>query len=142
MAFVVIYSLATRSLNEVEEVWGLGLTALGLLLSFVSSGRTALFGRVPFISTGAGRPAFFTDPSVSHGDTVEAELAAAGTGAPLDPGTGPEQTTVTDYSTVIDDSTVTIDDSTVTDSTAADGSDRDELWKKRSIDGRNRLRGA
>jgi len=55
MAFVVIYSLATGSLNGVEEIWGLGLTVLGLVLSFVSSGRTALFGRVPFISTGAGR---------------------------------------------------------------------------------------
>jgi amino acid transporter len=85
MAFVVIYSVATGSLNGVEEIWGLGLALLGLVLSFVSSGRTLLFARVPFVSTGAGRPAFFSDPSVSHGDTVEAELAAVGTGAPLDP---------------------------------------------------------
>jgi amino acid transporter len=67
MAFVIIYSLASGSLNGVEEVWGLGLTVLGLILSFISS-------RV-------GRARFYSDPSVSHGDTVEAELAAAGSAA-------------------------------------------------------------
>ena len=121
MAFVVIYSIATGSLNGVEETWGLGLTLLGLVLSFVSSGRTALFGRVPFISTGAGRPAFFTDPSVSHGDTVEAELAAAGTGAPLDP----TDSTVADSTlpdSTLPDST-NVDDPTVADPGTADGSD-------------------
>ena len=61
MAFVVIYSVATGSLNGVEEFWGLGLALLGLVLSFISS-------RV-------GRARFYSDPSVSHGDTVEAELA-------------------------------------------------------------------
>lgn len=63
MAFVVIYSLATGSLNGVEEIWGLGLTVLGLVLSFISARR--------------GRAPFYTDPSVSHGDTAEAELDAA-----------------------------------------------------------------
>lgn len=62
----------------------------------------------------------------SHGDTVEAELAAVGTGAPLDPATGPGQPTVTGDSTVIDNGTVTIDNNSVTDPTTADGSDRDE----------------
>jgi hypothetical protein len=68
----------------------------------------------------------------SHGDTVEAELAAVGTGAPLDAVTGPGQPTATDDSTVInksaviDNSTVTIDNNSVTDPTTADGSDRDE----------------
>jgi hypothetical protein len=67
MAFVVIYSLATGSLNGVEESWGLGLALLGVILSFVSS-RT-------------GKAQFYSDPSVSHGDTVEAELATATEGA-------------------------------------------------------------
>ena len=63
MAFVVIYSVVTGSLNGVEEFWGLGLALLGLALSFISS-------RV-------GKASFYSDPSVSHGDTVEAELAGA-----------------------------------------------------------------
>lgn len=67
MAFVVIYSVATGSLNGVEEVWGLGLALLGLVLSFISSR--------------AGKARFYSDPSVSHGDTVEAELAGAEVGA-------------------------------------------------------------
>ena len=71
MAFVVIYSLATGSLNGIEEFRGLGLALLGLVLSFISS-------RV-------GRARFYCDPSVSHGDTVEAELAEAGAG-PADEG--------------------------------------------------------
>jgi hypothetical protein len=62
----------------------------------------------------------------SHGDTVEAELAAVGTGAPPDPVTGPGQPTVTGDSTVIDDSIVTIDNNSVSDPTTANGSDRDE----------------
>jgi hypothetical protein len=67
MAFVVIYSVVTGSLNGVEEVWGLGLALLGLILSSISS-------RV-------GKAPFYSDPSVSHGDTVEAELAGAEAGA-------------------------------------------------------------
>lgn len=79
---------------------------------------------------------------------MEAELAAAGTGSPLDPAPEVDPATVTDRGTVtgnstfIDNSTVTIDSSTVTDPTTADGSDRDELWKKPSAYGRNGLRGA
>ena len=63
MAFVVIYSLATGSLNGVEEIWGLGLALLGVILSFISAKR--------------GKAPFYTDPSVSHGDTADAELDAA-----------------------------------------------------------------
>jgi hypothetical protein len=48
-------------------VWGLGLALLGLALSFISS-RT-------------GKASFYSDPSVSHGDTVEAELAGVEAGA-------------------------------------------------------------
>jgi amino acid transporter len=61
MGFVIVYSLATGSLNGVEITFGFGLALLGLILSFVSA-------RV----TGA---AFYRDPTVSHGDTVEADLA-------------------------------------------------------------------
>jgi len=70
------------SLNGVEEVWGLGLALLGLVLSFISS-------RV-------GRARFYSDPSVSHGDTVEEELAGAvavaeaGAGAESDSGVADE----------------------------------------------------
>lgn len=63
MAFVVVYSLATGSLNGVEEIWGLGLALLGVILSFISAKR--------------GKAPFYTDPSVSHGDTADAELDAA-----------------------------------------------------------------
>jgi amino acid transporter len=76
MAFVVIYSVVTGSLNGVEEFWGLGLALLGLVLSFISS-------RV-------GKARFYSDPSVSHGDTVEAELAGAGAGAAAAGGAGAE----------------------------------------------------
>jgi hypothetical protein len=131
MAFVVIYSVATGSLNGVEEVWGLGLTLLGLVLSFISSGRTVLFARVPFISTGGGRPAFFSDPSASHGDTVEAELAAAGTGAPLDPTAAPDPDTAAGPDPAVPDPSAldpsaldsTAPDSAAPDPTIADGSD-------------------
>jgi amino acid transporter len=61
MAFVVIYSLAAGSLNGVEEIWGLGLAVVGVILSIVSAKK--------------GKASFYTDPSVSHGDTVEADLA-------------------------------------------------------------------
>ncbi len=61
MAFVIIYELATHALNGVEMAFGFGFAALGLVLSFVSRS--------------VGRAQFYFDPSVSHGDTVEAELA-------------------------------------------------------------------
>ena len=60
MAFVIIYELATDALNGVELGFGFGFAAFGLVLSFVSS-------RV-------GKARFYSDPTVSHGDTVEAEL--------------------------------------------------------------------
>ena len=63
MAFVIIYSLATDSLNGVEIVFGFGAALVGLVLSFISQ-------RV-------GKSAFYTEPTVSHGDTVEAELAGS-----------------------------------------------------------------
>lgn len=62
MAFVIIYELATDALNGVELGFGFGFAAFGLVLSFVSS-------RV-------GKARFYSDPTVSHGDTVEAELGA------------------------------------------------------------------
>jgi hypothetical protein len=61
MAFVIIYSLATGSLNGVEIAFGFGLALVGLALSFVAQR--------------AGRSSFYTDPAASHGDRVEADLA-------------------------------------------------------------------
>ncbi len=61
MAFVIIYELATHALNGVEMAFGFGFAALGLVLSFISKA--------------VGRASFYFDPTVSHGDTVEAELA-------------------------------------------------------------------
>ena len=64
MAFVIIYSLATGSLNAVEIVFGFGLALVGLVLSFVAER--------------AGHSPFYTDPATSHGDLVEDELAGPG----------------------------------------------------------------
>jgi amino acid transporter len=61
MAFVIIYSLASGSLNGIEMVFGFGLAIVGLILSFVAQ-RT-------------GKSSFYTDPTTSHGDLVEQELA-------------------------------------------------------------------
>jgi len=61
MAFVIIYSLATGSLNGIEIVFGFGLAALGLVLSAISKH--------------VGKSRFYTDPMVSHGDTIDEELA-------------------------------------------------------------------
>jgi len=60
MAFVVIYSLATGVLTFTNIVFGFGLAILGLILSFVSKG--------------VGHAKFYTDPSVSFGDQVDAAL--------------------------------------------------------------------
>jgi len=60
MAFVVIYSLASGSLNGVEISFGVGLSLLGLVLSVISA------------KTGHAR--YYTDPRSSYGDHVEAEL--------------------------------------------------------------------
>lgn len=63
MAFVIIYSLATDSLNGVEIAFGFGAALIGLILSFISQ-------RV-------GKSPFYSEPTASHGDTVEAELAGS-----------------------------------------------------------------
>jgi amino acid transporter len=63
MAFVIIYSLATDSLNGVEIAFGFGLAVFGLVLSVIAQ-------RV-------GKSRFYSDPMSSHGDTVEAELAGS-----------------------------------------------------------------
>ncbi len=63
MAFVIIYELATNALNGVEIGFGFGFAAFGLVLSFISS-------RV-------GKARFYSDPTVSHGDGIESELAAS-----------------------------------------------------------------
>ncbi len=61
MLFVIVYELATNALNGVEIAFGFGTAALGLVLSLISS-------RV-------GRGTFYTDPTTSHGETAELELA-------------------------------------------------------------------
>ncbi len=61
MAFVIIYTLAKGLLNGVQIGFGFGLAAVGLLLSFVAQ-------RV-------GKSTFYSDPTTSHGDRVEEELA-------------------------------------------------------------------
>ncbi len=63
MAFVIIYELATGALNGVELSFGLGVAAFGIVLSFVSS-------RV-------GKAAFYSDPTSSHGDTIDTDLGSA-----------------------------------------------------------------
>jgi len=63
MAFVIIYSLATDSLNGVEIAFGFGFAVFGLVLSVIAQ-------RV-------GKSSFYSDPRSSHGDTVEAELAGS-----------------------------------------------------------------
>jgi len=60
MAFIIIYELATKALNGVELSFGFGFAGLGLVLSFISS-------RV-------GRAKFYSDPTTSHGDTIEQDL--------------------------------------------------------------------
>jgi len=63
MAFVIVYSLATDSLNGVEIAFGFGFAVFGLVLSVIAH-------RV-------GKSAFYTEPTSSHGDTIEAELAGS-----------------------------------------------------------------
>jgi amino acid transporter len=58
MAFVVIYSLATGQLTGTNLIFGFGLALVGLVLSFVSSA--------------VGHARFYSDPSTSFGDKVEA----------------------------------------------------------------------
>jgi len=61
MLFVIIYTLEQGQLNGVQLGFGFGLAAVGLVLSFVSQY--------------VGKSRFYSDPTTSHGDTVEEELA-------------------------------------------------------------------
>ncbi len=63
MGFVIVYEFATHALNGVEIGFGFGFAAFGLVLSFISS-------RV-------GQSSFYSDPTTSHGATVEHELGPA-----------------------------------------------------------------
>jgi hypothetical protein len=54
-------SLASGSLNGVEIAFGFGFALLGLVLSVISQRL--------------GRSSFYTDPTTSHGDKIEADLA-------------------------------------------------------------------
>ena len=63
MAFVIIYALVTGLLNGVEIAFGFGLAAFGFVLSVISKQ--------------VGHSTFYTEPTVSHGDTIEAELAGS-----------------------------------------------------------------
>ena len=59
MAFVVIYSLATGSLNGIEIAFGFGLALFGLVLSVISKQ--------------VGRSRFYTEPLESYRDEVGAQ---------------------------------------------------------------------
>jgi amino acid transporter len=63
MAFVIIYELATNALNGVELGFGFGFAGFGLVLSFISS-------RI-------GKARFYSDPTVSHKETIGLELEGA-----------------------------------------------------------------
>jgi amino acid transporter len=63
MAFVIIYTLAKGLLNGVEIIFGFGLAAVGLVLSFISQG--------------VGRSPFYSAPVTSYGDAAD-ELTPTG----------------------------------------------------------------
>jgi amino acid transporter len=72
MAFVIVYSLVTHQLTGTNLVFGFGLAVVGLILSFVSAA--------------VGHAKFYSDPSTSFGDKVEATFdkpapPSGGTGA-------------------------------------------------------------
>jgi amino acid transporter len=58
MAFVIVYSLVTHQLTNTNLVFGFGLALVGLILSFVSAA--------------VGHAKFYSDPTTSFGDKVEA----------------------------------------------------------------------
>lgn len=60
MLFVIIYSLVTGALTFTNIVFGFGLAIVGLVLSFVSKA--------------VGHAHFYTDPTTSFGDKVDAVL--------------------------------------------------------------------
>ena len=62
MAFVIIYSLVTKQLTTTNLVFGFGLAAVGLVLSFIVA-----YTR---------HPAFYRDPRRSYGDKIDEELAS------------------------------------------------------------------
>lgn len=61
MAFVVVYSIVTGSLNGIELSFGVGLVLVGFLLSFISKA----FGKAPFYSS--GRVSYETGQVLSAG---------------------------------------------------------------------------
>jgi len=58
MAFVIVYMLVTGQFTTTNLVFGFGLALVGLILSFVSKG--------------VGHAKFYSDPTTSFGDKVEA----------------------------------------------------------------------
>ena len=62
MAFVIVYSLATGQLTSTNMIFGFGLALVGLVLSFISAG--------------VGHAKFYSDPSTSFGDKVDAAFDA------------------------------------------------------------------
>jgi len=68
MAFVIVYSLASGSLDGVEIAFGFGLALVGLAVSFAVE-RVA-----------RPKPSFYSDPATSHGDRIEEELTGPGPG--------------------------------------------------------------
>jgi amino acid transporter len=58
MAFVIVYSLATGALTGTNIIFGFGLALVGLVLSFISAA--------------VGHAKFYSDPTTSFGDKVEA----------------------------------------------------------------------
>ncbi|HTX70782.1 MAG TPA: hypothetical protein VMH50_16775 [Thermoleophilia bacterium] len=71
MAFVTIYSLATKPLTFTNLVFGFGLSA--------RQPRALVRG-----AQAVNKPSFYSDPSTSYGDKVDAELDA-----PAPPSEGP-----------------------------------------------------
>jgi amino acid transporter len=63
MLFVIVYTLEQDQLNGVQLGFGFGLAAVGLALSFVSQY--------------VGKSSYYSDPTTSHGDEVEEELAGS-----------------------------------------------------------------
>jgi hypothetical protein len=64
MAFVIICTLAAGVLNRVEIGTGFGFALLGIILSIVAQR--------------AGKSDFYTDPTISYGDTPPEDVAAPG----------------------------------------------------------------
>jgi len=63
MVFAIIYSLATGSLNGIEIAFGFGLAMFGFVLSAITKQ--------------IGNSNFYRVPMVSHGATIDADLAGS-----------------------------------------------------------------